>query len=235
MKQTDFVLHRYEGYRIGSGRKLSQEELASLTASIDSPPGRENEVLGGRGYITSTVIAGLGPVVIKHYRRGGILKLFTSNRYLHVGGLRPRQEYEVLRWVRSAGVSAPEPLAFVVKGGFFYRGWLVTQEIMNQESLARISMRDEERACRLIKRLTDQISILIKHGIYHVDLHPGNVLVDDSGCVFLLDFDKACKWKGRRNRLRDLYICRWRRAVIKHGLPEGLSEWLCSELRKDYD
>ncbi|NLF24739.1 MAG: hypothetical protein GX589_03670 [Deltaproteobacteria bacterium] len=235
MIKTKFKKRRYKGYRIGSSRDLTDSEVESLVQAITAPPDNESEVLGGRGFITSTQVSGLGPVVLKHYRRGGVFRFFGANRYLHLGGLRPRQEYEVLNWVRALGVSAPEPLAFIVKGGLFYRGWLVTQEIPDEESLARISLREEARAFSLIKKLTNQISVLIENGVYHVDLHPGNVLVDKSERIFLLDFDKARIWRGRKNKLRDLYICRWRRAVIKHGLPEGLSEWLCAELRRSYD
>jgi aminoglycoside phosphotransferase (APT) family kinase protein len=106
--------------------------------------------------------------------------------------------------------------------------------------------------------------MLILNGIKHVDLHPGNVLVDGTGQVFLLDFDKAFFILNDENspfllslkeqahapdsqnmlssreimrevlflrRLRDFYLRRWRRAVIKHGLPDYVSETMCLRLR----
>lgn len=54
----------------------------------------------------------------------------------------------------------------------------------------------------------------------------GNVLVYPEQSVYLIDFDKARHFKGSASDLRKAYICRWRRAVIKHGLPEVLSEYV---------
>jgi tRNA A-37 threonylcarbamoyl transferase component Bud32 len=233
--KLDFRCSRYDGYCFGSLDELDAAVLAQLARAIGRPAAKSSAILGGRGYITSARIEGLGAVVIKHYKRGGLLRFLMARRYLRLAKLRPQVEFEVMAWVRTLGVCAPEPVAFITKGSFFYRGWLVTKEIPKEESLAAISLMDEPRACRLVSKLTQQISLMIRHGVYHVDLHPGNVLVDFDDNVFLLDFDKARIWKGRKNGLRDSYIYRWRRAVIKHGLPDLLSEWLCAELRKDYD
>jgi 3-deoxy-D-manno-octulosonic acid kinase len=65
-----------------------------------------------------------------------------------------------------------------------------------------------------------------------VDLHPGNVLVDSNSRVYLIDFDKARYSYLNKDKLRVKYISRWRRAVIKHRLPESLWEMMSSELRK---
>jgi predicted unusual protein kinase regulating ubiquinone biosynthesis (AarF/ABC1/UbiB family) len=85
------------------------------------------------------------------------------------------------------------------------------------------------------KDLIDQVSTLIQNNIFHVDLHPGNVLVGRGGRVFLLDFDKARIARGNKNKLRDHYLSRWQRAVIKHGLPDMLSEMLAAGLDRDYE
>jgi len=69
--------------------------------------------------------------------------------------------------------------------------------------------------------VSSQVSALIEHGILHVDLHPGNVLVNPEGRLFLIDFDKARLYKNSRG-LKDKYLRRWRRAVDKHDLPPFL-------------
>jgi len=46
--------------------------------------------------------------------------------------------------------------------------------------------------------------------------------VDPRGKVFLIDFDKARTRPQNRGQLREKYINRWRRAVVKHHLPEEL-------------
>jgi 3-deoxy-D-manno-octulosonic acid kinase len=76
----------------------------------------------------------------------------------------------------------------------------------------------------------EQISLLIQNDILHVDLHPGNVVVDVQEKVYLLDFDKGCVYHGNRQKLKDRYLARWQRAVKKHRLPEMLSNILHSGL-----
>ena len=77
----------------------------------------------------------------------------------------------------------------------------------------------------------EQISALIQNDILHVDLHPGNVLVDAAGKVYLLDFDKGSVYHGNRQKLKNRYITRWKRAVNKHGLPKFLAEMMQNGLK----
>ena len=70
--------------------------------------------------------------------------------------------------------------------------------------------------------LTIQIQTLIRHGIWHRDLHPGNVLVDENGMPHLIDFDKA-RYLKNHHLLTEKYIKRWARAIAKHHLPPELA------------
>ncbi len=222
-------------YKIGSSRPLSGEMLSDVAHALTLPPERKKRPFGGRGFVTKTKLPSLGSVVVKHYKRGGLLGLVNRRRYVHWGRLRPQIEFELLEQVRSLGVQAPEPLAFAVQGGLWYKGWLITRRVENERTLAEISVVDEDRTRRVMQRFVQQVALLMRNKIYHVDLHPGNVIVDENDNVFILDFDKAHFFKYSKNRLRDRYLCRWRRAVIKHRLPELLSELMCAELRKNYD
>jgi predicted unusual protein kinase regulating ubiquinone biosynthesis (AarF/ABC1/UbiB family) len=65
---------------------------------------------------------------------------------------------------------------------------------------------------------------LAENRILHVDLHPGNILVDTRPQVYIIDFDKAVTTAYHSSKLRQRYIRRWRRAVIKHELPLFLHE-----------
>jgi 3-deoxy-D-manno-octulosonic acid kinase len=73
--------------------------------------------------------------------------------------------------------------------------------------------------------------LLIQHRILHVDLHPGNVIMDAAGKVYLLDFDRGKVYHGDRQKLKNRYLTRWQRAVNKHGLPEFLAEMLRAGLK----
>lgn len=223
-KKNGFNLHIREGLE----NSLDINELINL---ISQPPQIASSELSGRASIRFANLSNVGMVAIKYYMRGGVFGKFITRRYLKLGKTRGELEYEFLEKVNSLGLKAPRPLAYADKGGLFYHAWLVTQVIPETISLADLSLRDEDRATRLLLELVRQISILIKAGVWHVDLHPGNVLVDKNDDLHILDFDKAMHFTGSDYELRDRYLFRWRRAAIKHGLPDVLTEIVCLGLR----
>ena len=189
-----------------------------------------NSVLGGRTSIVVDEINGLGSVVIKYYRRGGLIRYFVRQKYLKCGKTRGEREYELLQKVRNLGINAPEPIVFAYRGRLFYQAWLVTREIKQHQTLAQISLSNEKRACILMKEVVKQISILIKNSILHVDLHPGNIIVDKLDQVYFLDFDKGGIFPGNKNKLKNRYLNRWSRAIAKHQLSKMLSKIMNKEL-----
>ncbi len=202
-----------------------------LIRLISSPPKDSSHELSGRASIRYADIVKLGKVAIKYYMRGGIFGKFVTRRYLKIGKTRGELEFEFLETVRQLGIKAPKPLVYADKGGLFYHAWLVTEVIHDTINLAELSTQDEDRTSRLLLELVRQIAILIKSRIWHVDLHPGNVLVDKNDDLHILDFDKAEYFRGTDYQLRDKYLFRWRRAAIKHGLPDMLTEIVCLGLR----
>ena len=128
--------------------------------------------------------------------------------------------------VATLGLNVPQPIAYAHRGHLFYRAWLVTHEIHQPLSLARLSLQDEKKTRTAMQSVIEQISSLIQNDILHVDLHPGNVVVDAAGKVYLLDFDKGSVYHGNRQKLKIRYLARWQRAVNKHGLPKILTEMM---------
>ncbi|RMD86500.1 MAG: hypothetical protein D6808_03150 [Candidatus Dadabacteria bacterium] len=171
---------------------------------------------------------------MKHLTRGGVLGRFVSHSYMRRGRPRAEDEFRRLAQAVSLGIRVPKPILYAVKGGMVYRCWIATKEVSSAITLADLSTKDEDLARTATADAATEIAKLITHSIYHIDLHPGNVIVDSAGRVYLMDFDKTRKFRGNINQLRDSYICRWRRAVIKHGLPEYLSEIMSLNLRRDF-
>ncbi len=192
-------------------------------------------VLAGRGYTGIQNVEGLGRVFVKQYAHGGLLRHVTGGSFLCVGPSRSLQEFIMLERVRDLGINAPKPMLFVDKGSFFYRTWLFMEEIVNSRNLAEVSRSEKGDDVDVLhdamRKLGEQVLALIQHKIFHVDLHPGNVLVQEGGKVSIVDFDKACEFKGSPGRLRELYLRRWRRAVIKHKLSPVLTEVMSLTLR----
>jgi 3-deoxy-D-manno-octulosonic acid kinase len=214
--------------------KFPDVTMDQLISVLNIPSVRTGSLLGGRGVVTFTDLEKIGSVVLKHYCRGGLLGKVVKEKYLRFLQTRPAHEFKVLEKALCAGINVPEPIAWIVKGDFFYSGWLLMKKIDYDFSLADTGQIPESELTTILQALSSQIELLIKNRIYHIDLHPGNVLVDKTRKVYLIDFDKAKFFKGALNDLRDEYLCRWRRAILKHELPDFLAEQVCASLRSNF-
>lgn len=232
-KMSIHLTKTYGAYHIGLSSDLNDRQLKQLTKLFEIPSHTVDSVLGGRCSITVVEIRGIGSLVVKYYRRGGLIRHLVKQRYLKWGKTRCQLEYDILNKVIDLGVGAPKPVAYAYQGRLCYRCWLVTREIEQQQTLARLSLTDMDRAFAVIGQIAGYISTLIQNHILHVDLHPGNVLIDSNSRVYLIDFDKARYSTQNKDKLRDKYISRWRRAVIKHKLPEKLNDLMHSYLHKN--
>ncbi len=253
--------------------EFSQIEAVQMATVLLGEPYRKSQKqdLSGRGRTVRLLLNGVGRVVIKHYRRGGVLGRMVSHRYLRLGATRCENEFQMLLRVRAMGVSAPEPILFAYKGSVLYKAWLVTREVERSQSLFHLAQEGAVKGgldpVAITEKVAELVTRLIINGVKHVDLHPGNVLIDEQGDVFLIDFDKAQILKALANSpflqsvqaglsndnferesspapvspgmrevselraLRDFYLRRWRRAVIKHRLPESIAEVMCLKLK----
>lgn len=219
-----FEIRTFETLSIGSSFKLTEDQLSSLLRLCLQPSGPANTALGGRTVVFGGRIEGIGPVVVKPYRRGGFMRHLTKRYYLKFGPTRCQQEFELLQTARKLGINAPEPVAFAYCGRLYYTGWLITRSILQPESLVQLANTDGAAAQRVMPSVIEQVSKLIEHRILHADLHPGNVIVDKDGRAFIIDFDKGRIFTGSRDKLRELYLQRWQRAVSKYGLPDMLND-----------
>lgn len=225
--QNGMMLNRtIDSYHIGFLLNLTDSQLGTLAGLFHDPGPIGVSVLGGRTSTTPAQLDGIGSVVIKHYRRGGLMRYIIKHRYLKFGKTRAQREFELLDIVSTLGINIPQPIAYAHRGHLFYRAWLVTREIYQPLSLACLSLQDEKKTKTAMASVIEQISLLIQNDILHVDLHPGNVVADAAGKVFLLDFDKGRVYHGNRQMLKDRYRARWQRAVNKHGLPKVLTEMM---------
>jgi 3-deoxy-D-manno-octulosonic acid kinase len=236
--QTDkFILteRRIGRFLIGASDAVTDTLCQRLIPLFNSSINVKRGGVVGAQRITREYVEGLGKVVVKHYVRGGILKYALRRSYLKTSDYRSKHEYLLLHLVRKLGISAPEPIAYGIEGKLFYRTWLVLAELEGVIALADLTDANNQPRFELaMEQLVIQVEKLIENRIFHVDLHPGNVVIDHTNQLYILDFDKAQIFEGQLNDLRDMYLRRWRRAVIKHGLPESFSELFCARLRKRF-
>jgi 3-deoxy-D-manno-octulosonic acid kinase len=239
--QNDMQSRQFERVFRGPYRFLSREPLSDEVANklvhlvrvkFDEAP---RGILGGRGRSVTAEIAGLGTVFVKRYTHGGLLRSLTGGRFLNIGPSRSRSEFLMLERVRAIGINAPRPLVYVNKGSVFYNTWLIMEELPDTRTLVEVSVNEPEVLDDCMGRLAQDLRTLVTNKILHVDLHPGNVLVAKDGTIHIVDFDKARLFHGSEAQLRELYLRRWRRAVIKHGLSPVLTESMSLILRSYHE
>jgi tRNA A-37 threonylcarbamoyl transferase component Bud32 len=193
-------------------------------------PGSVGEVrvpAGGRAPVTRITIDDGPPLVLKNYRRGGLLGRVRGDRYS--GNSRAWNELEVCHAAATAGLRVQPIEVFWVRklGSLSHRYAAATREIPNAEdvfqTLARLAG-DRKPRLRLLSRVATEVRGLHDTGIHHPDLNLGNILVsrDDPDTVHLIDFDKATRQDGplppavRHHALARLY-----RSLVKLSLPNG--------------
>jgi 3-deoxy-D-manno-octulosonic acid kinase len=217
-------------------KPLFTQELKDslITLCLNPKNACPSRKLAGRVMLEQIEIPGIGSCMVKSYRRGGIVgKIFGFNHYRSsTQKSRALLEFEALQYVRGLGVFAPKPVAALWTTGRYYRSWLVMEEIKLVTPLEEIALHEPMRLPAIFQSFLFQLDLLVAHKFLHTDLHPGNVLVGHDNTIWILDFDKSEHFKGNERELRRKYLSRWRRAVLKHGLPDTLIEYFSQGLLK---
>lgn len=164
------------------------------------------ETAGGRGTV-AFVRNGSQRWVLRHYLRGGLVARLLGDAYLWTGADRTRafREWRLLRELRAAELPVPAPVAArYERRGLFYRADLITEELPTRLTLARM-LAGAPLDAAAWRAVGACIGRLHARGVHHADLNAHNLLLDDGGNVYVLDFD--------RGRIRPRG--RWEQAVLE--------------------
>ncbi len=126
------------------------EDAAEHLADPDAVPVDER-LEGGREPATVTTLPGGARIVVRRYRRGGMMRWI--NRVHYFGGNRAFDELRATERARAGGVRAPVVVAAIERPGRVagYRAWLATELVPAAHDLAawlHHSGADEERRRR---------------------------------------------------------------------------------------
>jgi 3-deoxy-D-manno-octulosonic acid kinase len=155
--------------------------------------------------------------VLRHYRRGGLVAHFSTDRYLWTGikNTRAWREWNLLAQLYSYRLPAPVPVAArVIRSGLFYTADILTIKLNDTMSLSAYLKQDKLSDAGW-KEIGKTIRSFHLHQIYHADLNAHNILLDKSGSVSLIDFDKGCVKAG--NRWYTGNLNRLHRSLVKLG------------------
>jgi len=195
---------------------LGQGWILEAAPGLDLPGAAEGmEAAFGRGGVIRS-----GDIVLRPYRRGGLVRFL--NQRIYPGPARFRAELEIHRALWEAGFPTVEPLGIAHRG----KGWGVEGVLLTRFSKALPWPVCWERP-GVLPALTQAIEALVSWGLWSPDLNATNVMVEAQG-VTLLDWDKA-EWSQAPD-LRARYCERLSRSLKKLGAPEAISQGVLKTL-----
>ncbi|MBJ2137955.1 3-deoxy-D-manno-octulosonic acid kinase [Paraglaciecola chathamensis] len=131
--------------------------------------------------------------VLRHYRRGGLIGKLIKDSYLFRGLSRTRawREFTLLEQMHRLGLPVPEPVAAqVTRQNVMYKGDIIIKRIPNSRDMFSF-LCDAPQPDTTWQAIGACIRQFHDHNVYHHDLNIHNVMLDDNGKIWLIDFDKC--------------------------------------------
>ncbi len=146
--------------------------------------------------------------VLRHFWRGGLVGKFNKdfyfwnplkNKQTQLQESRAYQEFSLLDTLRQSELPAPKPVAARISYSWLgYRADIITETLPNTQSLVeRLDASTYSQASQhqvndsLWLNVGKTIAKFHQHNIYHDDLNANNILIDQQGNIYLIDFDKG--------------------------------------------
>ena len=161
-------------------------------------------------------------MVLKHYFRGGLVASIVKDQYfgINIEKTRAFREWRLLKDMKKLGLPVPAAIAARVKRGvLYYRADLITQMIENSKTLADVLI-DKEIADELWKQIGSCIKRFHDNNIYHADLNARNILLTETGEVYLIDFDNS-DFRIGSNSWKMENLTRLKRSLLKFKKNES--------------
>lgn len=159
--------------------------------------------------------------VLRHYRRGGAVARFVDDHYWFTGLHRTRafKEWYLSQQLVEWGLPAPVAIAACVKrGGCLYQADIITRFLPGTRTLSAV-LKADDVPIAIWSRIGAMLRGFHERGVDHPDLTAHNILLDQQGRVFLVDFDNAhLRAPGRWTRKG---IGRFERSLRKVALETG--------------
>lgn len=171
---------------------------------------------GGRGAVCY-LDTPIGPCVLRHYHRGGMVAAILGDRYLWTGREQSRgfAEFRLLATLGERGLPVPAPVAACYRRrGIYYTADLITRRIEGAATLAE-HMREGRLDAELAREVGALVARFHREGAWHADLNAHNVLVGADG-LYLIDFDRG-ELRAPERSWQQANLARLRRSLLKLG------------------
>jgi tRNA A-37 threonylcarbamoyl transferase component Bud32 len=145
----------------------------------------------------------VGHLVVKTYR---IRSIGEALKYL-VMPSKAETEWEMSRVLADAGLDSVEAVAYgeKKKGGLLDEAYFACIHLGDVKTLTeKLAGADSAKRKRLAEAAAELTHALHVAGVYHRDLHSGNILVSDDDKLHVIDLHRVSKGVGTRDRYVNL-------------------------------
>jgi 3-deoxy-D-manno-octulosonic-acid transferase len=199
--------------------------LPQPSAALFDPAGATARAgAGGRGTVWFRHV-GDRALVLRHYRRGGLMGRLVHDRYLQAPLARTRAMAEFALLQRLIGWGLPVPRAAGARWqrtGLQYRADLLVERIAGAEDLGQLLQRAPLSAADW-HAVGAAVAQLHAAGVFHSDLNCHNLMRDAQGRVWIIDFDK-CEVRAP-GAWQQLNLERLRRSLRKERGRQAAWHW----------
>lgn len=191
---TETVEYTANGAILWDRQVISEISEARFVASnwLHSEP--VQGVLGSQGR-GNTMYVGNVPrqFVLRHYVRGGLIGKLVYDTYVWAGAdaSRPFREWRLLAKLADSGLRVPRPAAARYRRkGPFYSADLITVRVPNVRALSTC-LHEQAGGDKFWHDLGAAIHQFHAQGVFHADMNAYNLQIDNSGYLWMLDFDRG--------------------------------------------
>jgi 3-deoxy-D-manno-octulosonic acid kinase len=134
-----------------------------------------------------------GEYVLRHYYRGGAIRHISKDNYLYCGLEKTRvyTEFSVLEQLKAWDLPAPVPIAGrIIRQGFIYTADLLMAKIPDAVDVFQHLLQQPLTAAEW-QTMGATIAQFHQRGVCHADLNCHNLMLDQQGKIWLIDFDRA--------------------------------------------
>ncbi len=164
--------------------------------------------------------------VLRHYWRGGLVGKLLSDQYLYPGlkNTRVYKEFSLMIRLIELGLNVPKPIAAkVTTTGLIYRGDIITEAVKGAKSLLDILIERPLTEDEL-KRIANTVALFHSKGVYHADLNINNILFNETGEVYIIDFDRG-EIKPPNKQWQQSNMARLERSFLKEQGRNNAFYW----------
>ncbi|TMP09279.1 3-deoxy-D-manno-octulosonic acid kinase [Pseudoalteromonas sp. S3178] len=164
--------------------------------------------------------------VLRHYWRGGLVGKVLSDQYLYPGleNTRVYKEFSLMVKLIELGLNVPKPIAAKVsQSGLIYRGDIITQAVSGAKSLLDILIQRPLNSEEL-ENIANTLALFHNKGVYHADLNINNILFNEKGDVYIIDFDRG-EIKQPNAQWQQANMARLERSFLKEQGRNNVFNW----------